>query len=432
MQLLNGKSKTIICVLPPCYSANSNGITTLCTIYKELQKSAPTQTIFICKESSDFKIDDYKLLFGTALKIYTDFSKLALLHTLLKNQFILVRPDDLEGIQNEIHWDLAEADSCKCIVNILLAPPFAFSSKISITNYYGKKDLFILCNQAVMPAFAGMEHKDRFIESKLDSQLINFYQADRKIKRSKISVYIGKGIVRSLPTSIIDSLDIISGAECSNEVVLIKRSWPVLKNELYSILSSSKILISFDPFSHIERVATYLGTPVLKLCRYNIKELPGVFVWPNCGKINVNCLPSEEQIHLDSEKSYHDSLQTGKRNLNSVTNSIISASCVADVEKQLSNVTIPFSKHCMYAFSSQFRNLLPYMGALSMASLNESLNESDLIDLMTHKYNTKYQSRFSKIYATKRRELPSPSPFSDLVGFKQAYYQYKHSLVNIS
>ena len=208
LQPMNNNKRKIICILPISYSENSNGISTLCSIYKALQKSVPSQTIFVCKQSIDSKISRYQEIYGASLKIYSDYDKTILLRTLLKHQFILVRPDDLEGVQNEIHWELANSNSCHSIINILLAPPFSFSNKVSITKYYGKKDLFVLGNQSIMPAFADMEGKDMFIESDLDPELLDFRKNNDTVKRSKISVYIGKGIVRPLPDSIKNPLGI--------------------------------------------------------------------------------------------------------------------------------------------------------------------------------------------------------------------------------
>ena len=70
------------------------------------------------------------------------------------------------------------------------------------------------------------------------------------------------------------------------------------------------------------------------------------------------------------------------------------------------------------------------MGAISFAPLNESLNEADLIDLLTPKNGEIHKSRQANIYESKRSELPLPNPLSDQTRFSQSYYQYKQSLLN--
>ena len=74
-----------------------------------------------------------------------------------------------------------------------------------------------------MPAFADMEGKDMFIESDLDPELLDFRKNNDTVKRSKISVYIGKGIVRPLPDSIKNPLGIAKGMTSSDQIILIKR-----------------------------------------------------------------------------------------------------------------------------------------------------------------------------------------------------------------
>ena len=135
-------------------------------------------------------------------------------------------------------------------------------------------------------------------------------------------------------------------------------------------------------------------------------------------------MPSTEQIRLDCMKSYQESIQTGRENLKSIVKAIISAH-INDIENQSCDVLIPFSKHCLYSFTSQLRSLLPHMGAISIASLNESLNETDLFDLITPKSYICQQSQRANLYETQLKKLPSPSPLDLLSGFKQSYYQYK-------
>ena len=73
--------------------------------------------------------------------------------------------------------------------------------------------------------------------------------------------------------------------------------------------------------------------------------------------------------------------------------------------------------------------LIAFDGAISVASINESLNEGDLIDLMTSKSDAKHESKLANIYKTRLRELPLPSHLNNLEGFNPAYFQYQRSLV---
>lgn len=419
----------ILCILPSEYSERSNGIVTLCLIYQALRRSAPLQTICICKCSSDSALDRYRVMYGNGLETYSDQDKDDVMQSLCKEPFVLLRPDDLEGINNEIHWDLSRSNRLHLIVNILLAPPFVFASKISILSYYGKKDVFLLANQATMPAFAGMEDRDLFVETSLDPLIWDFIHYKSVEKRSFISVYIGKGVVRPVPGPVLESLGIDRGRKGSQELVLIKRSWPASREQLYSILASSRMLISYDPFSHIERVATFLGTPVIKLCQYNLRELPGVFVVSDSSLSDLKCLPGPEGIHLQSMKNYQNSILVSKDNLIKIVSTILKVSIIGPYGDRLGRVLIPLSRHCLFAFASQLRGLLPYIGAISMPHFNESLNESDLMELIDPSGGIGALSPGAYSYRARVSDCPGVRPFGDPARMSQIYYQYKQQCV---
>ena len=416
----------ILCILPSEYGEQSNGIATLCLIYQALQRSAPSRTICICKCGSDYTIGQYKAMYGDRLITYSDQGKDSAMQTLCKEPFLLVRPDDLEGINNDIHWDLARSDLLHLSVNILLAPPFAFANKISILSYYSKKDVFLLANQAIMPAFAGMECQDLFIETLLDPLIWDFVDHGRRENRSSISVYIGKGIVRPLPKAIsLETLRSTKKKVDSPGFVFIKRSWPTTREHLYSVLASSRMLISYDPFSHIERVATCLGTPVIKPCHYNLRELPGVFTVSDSSLIDLGSLPGPEEVHLQSMESYQDSLLASKGNLAKIVSKILKAANHSSYGERLEKTFIPYSRRCLFAFSSQLRGLLPYLGAISMPHYNESLNETELLELTDPSVEMGSLTSGAYSYRAKVRDFPGMTTIRGTSRIDQVYYQYK-------
>lgn len=416
----------ILCILPSGYSERSNGIATLCLIYQALRRSAPLRTIFICKRGHDSTLNRYEVMFGNGIVTYSDKDKDSLVKRLCKEPFVLVRPDDLEGICNEIHWDLSRSSRLHLTLNILLAPPFAFANKISILSYYSNKDTFLLANQATMPAFAGMEDQDLFVETSLDPLIHDFVDCKSAENRSIISVYIGKGIVRPLSSPALESLGIGRGKIDSQRLVLIKRSWPVSKKKLYSILASSKMLISYDPFSHIEQVSTFLGTPVIKLCQYNLRELPGVFMASDLSLSGLKCLPEPEEIHLKSAKNHQNSFLASRCNLTTIISTILKVSSNSFCGDKSAMPLIPFSRRCLFAFGSQLRGLLPYLGAISMARCNESLNESDLMELIDPSVDIGALSPRAHSYRAKVGDHPGVRPLGDPTRMNNIYYQYKN------
>jgi len=358
---------------------------------------------------------------------YSDQEKDSLTKKLCKEPFVLIRPDDLEGINNDIHWGLAKSENLHLIINILLAPPFAFASKVSILAYYDKNDVFVLANQAIMPAFAGMEGSDLFVESPLGSSIWDFVDYGMNNTRTSIAVYIGKGILRPFPSTL-RPLGIREREINSQSLILIKRSWPTSKEHLYSILASSKILISYDPFSHIERVATTLGTPVLKMTNYNLRELPGVFTMSDFSASAPGLLAGPEETHLQSMKNYEDSLLASKNNLLRIVSSILATAYVSPYNEHLKDVFTPYSKHCLLAFSSQLRGLLPYMGTLSMAHLNEDLDVSELLELTDPSASLGSMSLAANNYMNKAKAFAIKSNFPNSTGIGRVYYQYKKQI----
>ena len=415
----------ILCILPSEYGERSNGIATLCLIYQALQRSSPFQTIYIGKRSSDSSLGRYKAMYGDGLKTYSDQDKDDVTRILCKEPFILVRPDDLEGINNEIHWDLHKSGNLHLAINILLAPPFAFSSKISIISYYSKKDVFLLANQAIMPAFAGMEDQDLFIETRLDPLIWDFVDYGRRASRPSISVYIGKGIARPLPKTLYLELFGSEDKKMNSQgLVLIKRSWPTSREQLYSILASSKMLISYDPFSHIERVATCLGTPVIKLCRYNLRELPGVFTVSGSSPIDRRSLPGPEEVQLKSLKSYQDSALASKGNLSRIISTISSAANLSSCNEPMDKTLIPYSRRCLFAFSSQLRGLLHYSACLSMAQYNERLDKAEFLELSDPSLGMESLTPEAHSYRAKVNNLPGKTTIRGRAKNIEVYYQY--------
>lgn len=372
----------IVCVLPSECNARSNGIMTLISIYKCLLKMAPSRTIFICGESSKSAVDHYKNVFGRNLRVYEPHDKCKLINILIANQFVLVRPDDLEGINNDIHWELAGSASSIRIVNILLAPPYAFARKVSILSYYGKKDLFLLANQAVMPAFAGMESHDLFVEQPLDPAIWDFVNLQKRPVSAPISIYIGKGVFPVMP-SFFRALGFESALLAKQGIVLIKRSWPTSKSKLYSILASSRCLISCDPFSHIERVSTCLGTPVIKFCGYNLRELPGVAVLHDSLDICLNMLPSPAEVYARSFDHFNSTLIASQQSLSRIVEAILKAATPCSSTALKIKPFIPYDDRCMLAFSSQLRLLLPHIADFKTAFYSEFVDASDFLDIVT-------------------------------------------------
>jgi len=240
-----------------------------------------------------------------------------------------------------------------------------------------------------------------------------------------ISVYIGKGIASQLSMPTFEALGIKKGDIDSQKFVLIKRTWPTSREQLYSVIASSRILISYDPFSHIERVSTFLGTPVLKLCQYNLRELPGVFVTSDPSLNDLKCIPEPIEIHRQSVKDYQNNLLKNRGSMRKIVSTILQVSSDTPASEQLVAPLIPFSRRCLLAFGSQLRGLLPNLGAISMAHYNESLNETDLMELINPSGVIGALSPRAHSYRVKVGEYLGVRPRRDPSGVNQIYYQYK-------
>ena len=335
---------------------------------------------FVCKDGHDLTLMRYRELFGDNLLVYSPYNMGPLFDGIIDEQFILVRPDDLEGIDNPMHWDLARSASANLIINILLAPPFVFANKVPIANYYGIKDCFLLANQSLMPAFAGLESHDLFIEQSLPSQINDFVNTDKRCSHDQVSIYLGKGIANTIPG--FREAFFNSDYFDFGNTVFIKRNWPTRKEDLYSALASSRLLISFDPFSHIERISTYLGTPVLKLARYNLYELPGVHHIGRSLAATLDEMPSRASVHQQSSAHYLQSFSRSSHNASKITSLVLDSFRDTLDNSPLSKGLIPYSNRCLYAFASQLRVALPQLGAIAMAEKNEMLETNVLLELL--------------------------------------------------
>lgn len=372
----------IICILPSDCNSRSNGILILVRIYQYLLENAPSRATFVCHEPDRNTTLSYINAFGKNLKIYNSHTKNQLRDALVAEKFVLVRPDDLEGINNPMHWELASSESSIRIVNILLAPPYAFARSVSILSYYCKKDLFLLANQAVMPAFAGMEKYDLFIEQALDATIWDFVNLEKRSASAPVAFYIGKGVFPLIP-SLSSDLGFEGSPLAKQNIVLIKRSWPTSKAKLYSILASSRCLISCDPFSHIERVSTLLGTPVIKTCDYNLRELPGVDVAYGSLSVCLNRLLSPAEVHAKSFDHYQNALAASRKSLSRIVLSILKAATpVASAALQI-NPFVPYEERCMFAFSSQLRLLLPFLADFKTTRYGELISKAEFLEIVS-------------------------------------------------
>jgi hypothetical protein len=306
----------------------------------------------------------------------------------------MIRPDDLEGITNPIHWALSRAPYLSFCLNLLLAPPFVFSKSYPISAYYGKKDFFVIANQSVMPAFGGLRGRDCFFEPRTD--VVDFTPNAKNSLSSKIAVYIGKGIARKVEG--LDSFAESKGLSLKKaSISYISRTWPDSKKDLYEILSKSALLISFDPFSHIEREATMLGVPVLKPNSLNTKELPGVFTSViELIKLDLPFLRTAIRSHA------WDDYLTGR----SSNNFAISRLCTA-LEELLANadyrsmkVSIPFSRDLLYAFGSQLRAYLPLVGQMHLASVVNRMQTEDIEQILSGNFESSIALEYKRKVAS--------------------------------
>jgi hypothetical protein len=381
----------IYALLPSVYSRFSNGIVTLICFYQAFQDQIDSEFRFIvCTEDSQ-AVQAYRLMFGASLLVYTPESMGALAEVISRESFALIRPDDLEGISNPIHWQLAaDPRLCFCL-NILLAPPFVFAKSRPILNYYGPKDHFLIANQAIMPAFSGHEGRNCYLESEISLQPTA--SSESASSPRQISVYIGKGIAS--PTDgleqFLDSLNIKLDA---SGVIHISRTWPDTKTDLHKVLTDSMFLLSFDPFSHIEREASLLGVPVLKPVSLNLSELPGVFrALQELAAIDLYAV--RPRIAWLAWRDYH---QKRSKNPASIRKASLALSeLLVNHRLENSKISIPFSKHLLYAFGSQLRAYQPLMGQIHLCSMVNRMNSVDVAQVLSGNYGSSSALEYMQI-----------------------------------
>ncbi len=137
--------------------------------------------------------------------------------------------------------------NAKRSVKYLLAKPFSFDNEFTpqATDYVATYSQMVLDKKKL----------DQFYS--LNNEPEYFKNIDIKKKKNLVSIYYGK-------CRVCDSykylLDIINQFEF---VEIITRSTPNNQEDLHRILSQSKLLISFDAFSHTSLIANIYGTPVL-------------------------------------------------------------------------------------------------------------------------------------------------------------------------
>lgn len=344
----------IYLILPAYYGAKSNGVKILCAAYKKIACIHPNKTFLVVRTDSPFSLSFYRKEFGERLICYDSVNQQQVFATITSRPFFLVRPDDLEGIKNPIHWKLAIHANAVRIFNLLLAPPFIFSTKDnSILSYYSQKDLFIIFNLNLMPALTRAGLDDAYVESSIDDFPIHRYLKSQKLP-SRISLYLGKGAPQ-FTKGLAEMIESIKADYRNIEVTYIKRKHPSSRHELCEWLSESLLLISLDPFSHIETIATLLGTPILKPISYNKKELPGIY--RTIGGA-INALKSEGHRALISEQSfclYSTRIKEHDTSLAKLVGPI--------TEGEYSEATrfghcLAYSKELIYSFASQYRQLI--------------------------------------------------------------------------
>ena len=137
--------------------------------------------------------------------------------------------------------------NAKRSVKFLLAKPFSFGNEFTTfaTDYVATYSQMVLDKKIL----------DQFYF--LNNETEHFKNIDIKGKKSLVSIYYGKCRVGDSYKYL---LDIINQFEF---VEIITRSTPDNQEDLHRILSQSKLLISFDAFSHISLIANIYGTPVL-------------------------------------------------------------------------------------------------------------------------------------------------------------------------
>lgn len=137
--------------------------------------------------------------------------------------------------------------NAKNIVRYLLAKPFSFGNDFSplATDYIATYSQMVF-DKKILDQFYFLNNEPEY-----------FKNIDIKRKKNLVSIYYGKC---RLGDSYKYLLAVINQFEF---VEIITRSEPDNQEDLHKIMSQSKLLISFDAFSHISLLANIYGTPVL-------------------------------------------------------------------------------------------------------------------------------------------------------------------------
>jgi hypothetical protein len=132
-------------------------------------------------------------------------------------------------------------------VKYLLAKPFSFGNDFipAATDYVATYSQMVL-DKKILDQFYFLNNEAEY-----------FKNIDIKRKKNLVSIYYGKCRVGDSYKYL---LDIINQFEY---VEIITRLTPDNQEDLHRILSQSKLLISFDAFTHISLIANIYGTPVL-------------------------------------------------------------------------------------------------------------------------------------------------------------------------
>ncbi len=137
--------------------------------------------------------------------------------------------------------------NAKRSVKYLLAKPFSFGNEFTpqANDFVATYSQMVL-DKKILDQFYFLNNEPEY-----------FKNIDIKRKKNLVSIYYGKCRVGDSYKYL---LDIINQFEF---VEIITRSTPDNQEDLHKILSQSKLLISFDAFSHISLIANIYGTPVL-------------------------------------------------------------------------------------------------------------------------------------------------------------------------
>jgi hypothetical protein len=132
-------------------------------------------------------------------------------------------------------------------VKYLLAKPYSFGNEFipCATDYVATYSQMVL-DKKQLDQFYFLNNEPEF-----------FKNIDIKRKKNLVTIYYGKCRFSDSNKYL---LDIINQFEF---VEIITRSIPDNQEDLHRILSQSKLLISFDAFTHISLIANIYGTPVL-------------------------------------------------------------------------------------------------------------------------------------------------------------------------